>query len=215
MTGKVRIIGGQWRGRKLAVPDLPGLRPSSDRGRETLFNWLQDRIHGARCLDLFAGTGALGLEAVSRGAERVTLVEHERSLCQSLRGIAESWPGGERLEIVHSDALRWLDSALGPFDLVFLDPPFDAGLYGTSLEALARPELLTSSAWIYVESDARSPAPVTGERPVRCASPPCMSSEFADQKDWQVLREKRIGEVRMQLIAVARDATGLAAWASV
>lgn len=208
MTGKVRIIGGQWRGRRLAVPDLPGLRPSSDRGRETLFNWLQDQLHGARCLDLFAGTGALGLEAASRGAARVTLIERDRSLCTALCEIGCSWPGGDRLEVIQADALRWLATAAGPFDVVFFDPPFDAGVYAAGLEALARPGLLAPGARIYVESDARSPAPVTLQNPSAFASAPCLAAEFEHHSCWQVLREKRIGEVRMQLIEVAPDAAG-------
>ncbi|PKL95801.1 MAG: 16S rRNA (guanine(966)-N(2))-methyltransferase RsmD [Gammaproteobacteria bacterium HGW-Gammaproteobacteria-8] len=208
MSGKVRIIGGRWRGRRLEVPDLPGLRPSGDRGRETLFNWLQHRIHGARCLDLFAGTGALGLEAVSRGAARVTLVERDRSLCDALRQIRAGWPGGERLELVQADVRHWLETAAGPFDLVFLDPPFDAGLYGASLDALARPGLLTPGAWIYVESDARSAAPIAAQEAVECASAPCLAADFETTPRWSVRREKCLGEVRMQLLEAAPDDTG-------
>ena len=211
MTGKLRIIGGHWRGRRLAVPELPGLRPSGDRGRETLFNWLQDRIHGARCLDLFAGTGALGLEAASRGASRVTLVERDRGLCEALRAIGASWPGGARLEIVQADALRWLETAAGPFDLVFLDPPFDAGYYGAGLDALIRPGLLAPGARIYVESDARSPAPVATQATPECASAPCLAAEFDPPSRWHVLRDKRIGEVRMQLLEALDNPLGPAA----
>src|SRR6056297_986999 len=107
MTGKLRIISGSWRGRRLPVPDLPGLRPSGDRTREVLFNWLQDRVRAARCLDLFAGTGALGLEAASRGAGSVVLVEQDRGLCRQLTEFAGQWPGGDVLTIVQADALRW------------------------------------------------------------------------------------------------------------
>jgi len=201
MTGKVRIIGGRWRGRRLEVPDLAGLRPSGDRGRETLFNWLQDRVPGARCLDLFAGTGALGLEAISRGAASATLVELDRTLCAALRTIARDWPGGDRLEIVQADARHWLKTASGPFDLVFLDPPFDAGLYGASLEALVHPGLLAPAARIYIESDARSPSPITVQDSVGCASAPCLAANFEAKTHWLPIREKRIGDVRMQLLA--------------
>ncbi|MGB0514957.1 MAG: RsmD family RNA methyltransferase, partial [Wenzhouxiangellaceae bacterium] len=97
MSGAVRIISGQWRGRRLRVPDLDGLRPTGDRAREVVFNWLQDRVHGTRCLDLFAGTGALGLEAASRGASRVTLIERDRRLAEALRRLASEWPGSEVL----------------------------------------------------------------------------------------------------------------------
>src|SRR5690625_7049582 len=131
MAGKIRIISGRWRGRRLKVPGLPGLRPSGDRVRETLFNWLQWDIAGARCLDLFAGTGALGLEALSRGAAKVTFVERNRKLVAALRELAASWPGGEGMEVVQGDVAGWLASQAGrnhdaSFDLVFIDPPFSS-----------------------------------------------------------------------------------------
>lgn len=157
MTGKLRIIAGQWRGRKFSVPDRPGLRPTGDRARETLFNWLGPRTIGARVLDLFAGSGALGLEAASRGASRVVLVELDREAVERLRAGPLSWPGAEVLEVVHADALAWLPRATGPFDLVLLDPPFDSDLLGPALEQLlARPELLSTGASIYVESAAQN-----------------------------------------------------------
>ena len=98
-TGTVRIIGGQWRGTRLSVPDLPGLRPSGDRSRETLFNWLQTHIHGARCVDLFAGSGVLGLEAASRGAADVVLVENSRQAAQDLRASLKRL-NAERVEVI-------------------------------------------------------------------------------------------------------------------
>src|SRR6056297_1810985 len=100
MTGKLRIISGSWRGRRLPVPDLPGLRPSGDRAREVLFNWLQGRVRDARCLDLFAGTGALGLEAASRGAASVVLVEQDRRLCRQLIELGDEWSGAEVMTVV-------------------------------------------------------------------------------------------------------------------
>ncbi|MDT8449892.1 MAG: 16S rRNA (guanine(966)-N(2))-methyltransferase RsmD [Wenzhouxiangellaceae bacterium] len=217
MAGKLRIIGGQWRGRRLPVPDVPGLRPTGDRAREVLFNWLRDRVRGARCLDLFAGTGALGLEAASRGAASVTLVERDRKLAALLARVAAEWPAGDVLHIVRGDALVWLaretessaesqDPSPGgaPFDLVFVDPPFDAGLYATTLAALRRPGLLAAGARIYVESAARSPAPVVaGETACVAASSPCLAADFADPGPaWEIVREKRVGDVRMQLLAV-------------
>ncbi|MFU8878484.1 MAG: 16S rRNA (guanine(966)-N(2))-methyltransferase RsmD [Wenzhouxiangellaceae bacterium] len=204
MTGKVRIIGGQWRGRRLAVPEHPGLRPSGDRGRETLFNWLASRIRGARCLDLFAGTGALGLEAASRGAARVTLVERDRKLCRALEQIATDWPGGDALDVVCADAMAWLAAADGPWDLVFVDPPFDAGLHGRVLDALTRPGLLADGARVYIESPARAPAPVTAPAP-EPASSPCMLAGL-NPPTWRIDRDKRVGEVRMQLLARERPA---------
>lgn len=202
MTGKLRIISGRWRGRKLPVPDLPGLRPSGDRSREVLFNWLQGRVQGSRCLDLFAGTGALGLEAASRGAAGVVLVERERRLCEQLKAVARDWPGGDCLQTVQADGPRWLERAQGPFDMVFVDPPFDAGLYGATLNALARPGLLAPAALIYIESDARSPAPFTAPGDERApTSSPCLAGELeAPRLDWKIRREKKLGGVRMQLL---------------
>lgn len=183
MRGRIRIIGGQWRGRKLAVPDSPGLRPTGDRARETLFNWLSTRVHGARCLDLFAGSGALGLEAASRGAAEVVLVERQISLAQALREIAAAWPGGERLTIVQADAMAWLESASGPFDIVFIDPPFDAKLQGSVLELLLEKKLLAPEARIYVESGR-------GEDDMA-------ADELAGYEE---LRIKRQGEVSLRLL---------------
>jgi 16S rRNA (guanine966-N2)-methyltransferase len=157
--GNVRIIGGRWRGSKLPVADIPGLRPTSDRVRETLFNWLQPVIPGARVLDLFAGTGALGLEAASRGAATVVLVERDTGLAASLRATAArlSGPGDpNRVEVACADALFWLGRAPDTrFDLVFVDPPFAAGLWLPALAALG--PWLADDAWVYVESPRDGP----------------------------------------------------------
>ena len=151
--GVVRIIGGQWRGTRLAVPERAGLRPTADRVRETLFNWLMPKLPGARVLDVFAGTGALGLEAVSRGAASAVLVERDPALAAAIRAVAGRLPGGERVEVVNADAVAWLRTpppAPAPVDLVFLDPPFDAGLWAQALEALA--PWLAPDAWLYLEA---------------------------------------------------------------
>jgi 16S rRNA (guanine966-N2)-methyltransferase len=164
--GHVRIIAGRLRGSKLPVADRPGLRPTSDRVRETLFNWLQPVLPGARVLDLFAGTGALGFEAASRGAADVRLVERDPALAANLRAQAE------RLRVdtvrVHlADALAWLRApASERFDIVFLDPPFDAGLWEPAAALLA--PWLAPSAWIYVEAPAgRDPVLPAGWIPHR------------------------------------------------
>jgi 16S rRNA (guanine966-N2)-methyltransferase len=174
----VRIIGGDWRGTKLPVAALDGLRPTADRVRETLFNWLQPMLPGARVLDLFAGTGALGLEAVSRGAREAVLVERDPALAAALRAIAAKLPGGERVRVAHEDALSWLRRAAEPFDLAFVDPPFAADLWASVLAALA-PHLATD-AWLYVES------------PVDAAPDPGAG--------WRLHREGRTRDVRYALL---------------
>ena len=149
--GKVRIIGGRWRGTRLAVPASPGLRPSSDRVRETLFNWLMPVLAGARVVDVFAGTGALGLEAVSRGAASAQLVERDPQLVAALRGVVGRLGATAQIEVIAGDALQWLGSAPpAQADLVFLDPPFAAGLWEQVIECL--PRHLAEDAWLYVEA---------------------------------------------------------------
>ena len=185
IAGKVRIIGGRWRGRRLPVPDLPGLRPSGDRSRETLFNWLQTEIHGASCADLFAGTGALGLEAASRGAGRVTLVEKDPRAARALQHSVEllsSDPGNAEVKVLNTDALRWLEScAERSLDVVFIDPPFGSGLEARALELLDRGKCLAEGARVYLETARQSEA-------------------AALPAGWIIDREKQLGEVSMRLL---------------
>lgn len=156
--GVVRIIGGEWRGTRLPVADRDGLRPTADRVRETLFNWLQPMLPGARVLDLFAGTGALGLEAVSRGASGAVLVERDPQLAEGLRLLAAKLSGGDRVQVVCADALIWLRTAPGEFDLVFVDPPFAGDLWRPALAALEG--RVADDAWLYLESpQATAPDP--------------------------------------------------------
>ncbi|HEX7964291.1 MAG TPA: 16S rRNA (guanine(966)-N(2))-methyltransferase RsmD [Gammaproteobacteria bacterium] len=172
-----RIIAGQWRRRRLHFPDLPGIRPSPDRVRETLFNWLQGRVEGARCLDLFAGSGALGLEALSRGAAQVVFVDQERAAAAAIREhLALLGAAGGTVE--HAEALVWLAREPVPFDLVFLDPPFDADLLPAVCARLAE-GWLKPGACVYVEHAA--------EREVQ---PP---------EGWRVLRASRAGRVAYAL----------------
>ena len=150
--GHVRIIGGRLGGSKLPVPDLPGLRPTADRVRETLFNWLQFELAGARVLDLVAGTGALGFEAASRGAASVRLLERDPRVAQGLRDSARRL-GADAVEVEAADALAWL--ARPPtetFDLAFLDPPFAADLWTACAQRLE--PWLAAPAWVYVEAPA-------------------------------------------------------------
>jgi 16S rRNA (guanine966-N2)-methyltransferase len=177
-SGQVRIIGGRWRNTRLPVPDLPGLRPTSDRVRETLFNWLLPALPGARVLDLFAGSGALGLEAVSRGAASACLVERDPALAAALRGSVARLQAQAQIHVVHDDALRWLQApgADAPADIAFVDPPFADGLWDVVLQRL--PARLAADAWLYLESPAGQaptlPAPWAlyregGSREVRAA----------------------------------------------
>ena len=160
----MRIIAGAFGGRRLRVPAAPGLRPTPERTRETLFNWLQGGIEGARVLDLFAGSGALAFEALSRGAAAAVLVERRREALGILReAAAEIAP--ERTRIVAGDALAWLRRAdEAPFDLVFLDPPFAGDLARRALAALDGGARLAPDARVYVEWPTAGPSPVDPAR---------------------------------------------------
>ncbi|MFJ5408962.1 16S rRNA (guanine(966)-N(2))-methyltransferase [Pectobacterium punjabense] len=178
-AGQIRIIGGQWRGRKLPVPDSPGLRPTTDRVRETLFNWLAPVIQQARCLDCFAGSGALGLEALSRYAAHATLLEMERAVAQQLtQNLALL--RAENAEVVNTDALNWLAQPGTPFDVVFLDPPFRKELMNNTLALLEQQGWLAPDAWIYVETEAEN-------------------AQLAIPENWQLHREKIAGQVAYRL----------------
>ncbi|WP_129135500.1 16S rRNA (guanine(966)-N(2))-methyltransferase RsmD [Luteimonas sp. YGD11-2] len=160
--GSVRIVGGRWRGSRLPVPDAPGLRPTSDRARETLFNWLQPWLPGARVLDLFAGSGALGFEAVSRGAAQAVLVERDAALADALEASVRRLDAADSVQVVRADALELLRAPLlGRFDGVFCDPPFEGGLWATALQRLA--PWLADDAWLYVESPAAAPVQPDGD----------------------------------------------------
>lgn len=146
----VRIIGGQWRRRVLSFPDGEGLRPTPDRVRETLFNWLGQDLTGWDCLDLFAGSGALGFEAASRGADRSVLVERSPKAAAALKDNARIL-GGENLQIIREDALKFLASTDRRFDLVFLDPPYHQGWLERLLPLL--PRVLKDEGVIYAEAE--------------------------------------------------------------
>lgn len=147
---QVRIIGGHWKRTRLEVPDKPGLRPTPDRVRETLFNWLGQDLAGWRCIDAFAGTGALGLEAASRGAADVLLIESDAELVDLLRAVTRRLDAGQ-VRIQRGNALNVLASLPpGSADLVFLDPPFDAALFDRALAAACVP--LAAQGWVYLEA---------------------------------------------------------------
>lgn len=151
-SGKLRIVAGSLRGSRLAVPDVAGLRPTPDRVRETLFNWLAPVIEGARCLDLYTGTGALGIEALSRGAGECVFVERDRTLARLLRENLARLKV-ENVRVVEGDALSTLAGNAQRYDVVFIDPPFTQDLWAESARRLER-GWLADGAWIYVESPA-------------------------------------------------------------
>lgn len=150
-SNQLRIIGGDWRGRKLVFPDAEGLRPTGDRVRETLFNWLQSRVVGARCLDAFAGSGALGLEALSRGAKSAVFCEANKLVARNLQENA-ALLGAKNAEIYPGDVMSYLASAHEPFDLVFLDPPFHHDWLNRVLPLIDT--RLAENADIYLESES-------------------------------------------------------------
>ena len=158
LANTLRIIGGEWRGRRIRFAGKGGIRPTPDRVRETLFNWLAAAVPGSRCLDLFAGSGALGLEALSRGAALATFVERDRENAARLRETA-ALLAPERATVVQADAIAWLGGRTEPYDIAFLDPPFDAGILTESMRLLETRSWLASGAFIYVEMPAALGAP--------------------------------------------------------
>lgn len=177
-AGSVRIIGGRWRGRRLPVPATTGLRPTPDRVRETLFNWLMPVLPGAACLDLFAGTGVLGIEALSRGAASACFVERDPGAAAVLRASLQQLQA-EAAEVVAADALAWLAGVPRGFDVVFLDPPYGEEPLANLCTLLER-GWLKPGARIYLEASRTAALP---------ALPP----------GWRLLREKTAGQVRYAL----------------
>lgn len=149
-SNRVRIVGGAWRSRMLPFPDVPGLRPTPDRVRETLFNWLGQLLDGKVCLDLFSGSGALGFEALSRGARQVVMVERDAKVAHALRSNAATL-NAENCELVVADALKFLDRETRRFDIIFVDPPYDLHLLPRVLPRLLA--CLSDDGMVYAESD--------------------------------------------------------------
>ncbi|MBX6949407.1 16S rRNA (guanine(966)-N(2))-methyltransferase [Providencia rettgeri] len=177
--GQIRIIGGKWRGRKLPVRDSEGLRPTTDRIKETLFNWLMPVIRDARCLDCFAGSGALGFEALSRFAQTVTFIELDKQNAQLL---AENKTRlqADNASVVNNNTLNILNQSGVPFDVVFIDPPFRKGLLNETIQLLEKNQWLAEESWVYIESEAESP--------------------LTDiPANWQLHREKIAGQVAYRL----------------
>jgi len=175
----LRIIGGQWRSRKISFPDRPQLRPTPDRVRETLFNWLAPIINGARCLDLFAGSGALGIEALSRGADSAVFVETDHDASDCLRQQLALLKA-QHAQVVRSNAMEYLHSTDAHFDIVFVDPPYESQLLVPVCQLLEQRGLLAANARIYLE---------TANPDYLTQLPP----------NWQLLRSKRAGQVHYHL----------------
>ncbi|WP_086981886.1 16S rRNA (guanine(966)-N(2))-methyltransferase RsmD [Vibrio aphrogenes] len=184
-TGFIRIISGLWRGRKLPVHDAQGLRPTTDRVKETLFNWLAPEIPHAKCLDLFAGSGGLGFEAASRQAELVTMVELNKQAYQQLTQNAQQLKA-TNIEIHHQDALTFLQQTGQAYDIVFIDPPFRQGLLEQTLNLLQQNGWLTDHGLVYIETEKELQLPPL---------PP----------QWQLHREKTAGQVCYRLYQLMED----------
>jgi len=187
----VRIIGGGWRGRRVSFPDLPGLRPTPDRVRETLFNWLQHAIVGTRCLDLFAGSGALGLEALSRGAAGVVFVEQAQAAARGLVAELARLGGTPKARVVEMGASRFLRTGAeshgrpygGPFDIVFMDPPFGQEALLDYIPLLDAGGWIKPGGLVYLENEKSAGAPTTPAH-------------------WELLKSKSAGEVGYHLARV-------------
>ena len=181
--GQLRIIGGKWRSRKLAFPQQDNLRPTPDRVRETVFNWLQAEVPGSRCLDVFAGSGALGFEAASRGAGEVVMIEQNPEAATALTRNIELLNAGN-IQPVIADAIEWLMNNQRRFDIVFLDPPYKAGLLGQCCEILESGQSLAENAKIYLEHAAGDDKIVIPE-------------------SWECLKHKSAGQVTYKLFSRA------------
>ena len=177
--GQIRIISGRWRGRKIPVADAEGLRPTTDRVRETLFNWLMQEVAEQRVLDCFAGSGALALEALSREASFALLLEKDRQQAQQLNSLCQNL--GANAKVQQTDTLQFLQQGCGePFDLVFIDPPFRQQLAEPCCQLLEQHGWLSANAWIYLETEKELPLQ-------------------AVPANWQLYREKIAGQLAYRL----------------
>jgi 16S rRNA (guanine966-N2)-methyltransferase len=179
----VRIVGGVWRGRRVNFPDIPGLRPTPDRVRETLFNWLQHSIAGTRCLDLFAGSGVIGLEALSRGAAEVNFVEQAQAAARALQQQLIRLGAESRARVFEMGASRYLRAPATPFDIAFLDPPFGMNALEQYVPLLDSGNWIKSGGLIYLENERASGVPVLPAH-------------------WELLKSKSAGEVGYHLARI-------------
>ena len=178
---QLRIIGGDWRGRKLDFPDATGLRPTPDRVRETLFNWLTPVIREAHCLDLFAGSGALGFEALSRGAAHVIMIDSQRAVIAALQKNIERLQAQSRAQLQQSDALSFLQQLDKKFDLIFLDPPYHQQRLQPCIDAIYTRELLHPAGYLYFEAGRDDDLPTLPDA-------------------WLIHRQKNAGQIGYYLV---------------
>ena len=178
--GTLRVIGGEWRGRKLDFPSLEGLRPTTDRVRETAFNWLAPRLQGARCLDMFAGSGALGIEALSRGADWCDFIDNQAAVVKNIAAHLITLNATDRGRVTQTSGIQW--SSDRPYDIVFIDPPFDLALCEQALNHLLEARLLTEDGRVYLELGRSQTLPSLAPH-------------------WDCLRDKQAGDVRYLLLA--------------
>lgn len=186
--GHIRIISGKWKGKKLPILEVQGLRPTGDRLKETLFNWLMFDVQQAQVLDLFAGSGSLGLEALSRGAKQVTFIEQHPQAAQQIRTNLKQL-NESNSQVVQQDCLAWLNRVTSEqhlskqaYNLVFIDPPFERDLLVQCLQALEQAALLAKQAWIYIESEH--------------------TLQYAVPSSWQLHREKKTSQALARLYLV-------------
>jgi len=180
-SNQVRIIGGKWRGKKLKFPDIETLRPTPDAVRETLFNWLMQKVHGSTCLDLFAGSGAIGFEALSRGAKHVVMVDNNKAVVKQLIKNVEALKV-DNVTVIQASAPENISLQDQAFDLIFLDPPFNKGLVKACCDWVVKENLMNENTLIYIEAEkGLKPLPIPNE--------------------WEILKSKVAGEVAYFLIA--------------
>ncbi|WP_232362687.1 16S rRNA (guanine(966)-N(2))-methyltransferase RsmD [Salinimonas chungwhensis] len=180
-AGHVRIIAGQWRGRKLPVTDVQGLRPTTDRNKETLFNWLMQDIQQTRCLDVFAGSGGLGLEALSRYADYCLFFEKDKNAARQLAANLQALSA--KADVMQGDALTLLARQTAPFDIIFVDPPFHQQLVNPALTLIQQHQLVTPGSFIYIEQEPNVPGP-----------------DLPD--NWEIIRQKQTSGLRYMLVEV-------------
>ncbi|MBC3766016.1 16S rRNA (guanine(966)-N(2))-methyltransferase RsmD [Neptunicella marina] len=180
VTGSIRVIAGQWRGRKLPVLDAQGLRPTTDRTKETLFNWLAPYIAGTRCLDAFAGSGGLGFESLSRHANHVTFVEYNKSAALQIEANCQLLKlNASQAQVINNDVLQHLNQPTEAYDLIFADPPFNKQLLPELIAKIEQQQLLAPNGLIYIESE------------ISCA--------YSIPAQWQLLKQKQTKQVNYRL----------------